>query len=381
MAPEPEASRRSVPGGGNAPGAVPDAPAGSEARSGLVTATAFGEWPGADPVESTRVVRGELGDPHLPFLVELPQRGPGADPVGRSASLLVDLFVDVQPHGWRLVERPGKDHRRAASLMTQDLNALADVVGAEERPGRALKISLRGPLSLAANLYLHNGERALSDAGARRDLLQSVAAGVGQYVARAAASAPGARITVQVDEPEIAAILAGAIPTASGYRTLRSVPAAEVQGSWQQLIGAVTAAGAETVFALPRAEASGPLRPGTQSPFELARAAGAQGMALAAEALQARDWEAIAEAVENGHRIWLGLLAAPVNGGQLPQVSALVERVLRPWRKLGLSLQDLPALRLTPAAGLAGTAPATARQVLTRLTGTAAALDQVVAEG
>ena len=73
----------------------------AETPAGLVTATASGSWPGEDPVEAARVIRGELGDPHLPFLVELPQRGPGADAVGRSASLLVDLFVDLQPHGWR----------------------------------------------------------------------------------------------------------------------------------------------------------------------------------------------------------------------------------------------------------------------------------------
>ncbi|WP_354003880.1 hypothetical protein [Arthrobacter sp. zg-Y877] len=352
-----------------------------EARNGMVTATALGSWPGTDPIEASRVVRGELGDPHLPFLVELPQRGPGADALGRSAALLVDLFVDIQPHGWRLVDRPGKDHRRAVSLLGQDLNVLADVVGAEERTGEALKISLRGPLSLAANLYLHNGERALSDAGARRDLLQSFTAGLGDYVARAASSAPGARITVQIDEPDIAAVLAGGIPTASGYRTLRSVPSSEVSGAWQQVCEAVEATGADAVFALPRAEAFGPLRSGTQSPFELAVSAGARGAALAADGLDARDWEAIAEAVEGGRRIWLGILPVPASGTELPQVSVLVERVLRPWRKLGLSLQELPALRLTPAEGLADLSPAAAQKVLARLTQTASALDQVVAEG
>ncbi|MCQ1949465.1 hypothetical protein NNX28_05915 [Arthrobacter sp. zg-Y859] len=361
--------------------ALPEPPARPEARNGMVTATALGSWPGTDPVESSRVVRGELGDPHLPFLVELPQRGPGADALGRSAALLVDLFVDVQPHGWRLVGRPGKDHRRAASLLTQDLNALADVVGAEERTGEALKISVRGPLSLAANLYLHNGERALSDAGARREILQSFTAGVGDYVARASSSAPGARITVQVDEPDIAAVLAGGIPTASGYRTLRSVPSSEVSGAWQQVREAIEAVGADTVFTLPRAEGFGPLRPGTRSPFELAVGAGAQGAALDAAGLDARDWEGIAEAVEGGRRIWLGILPVPADGAALPQVTDLVERVLRPWRKLGLPLQDLPALRLTPAAGLADISPEAARKVLARLTQTASALDQVVAEG
>ena len=368
-------------GAGADAAASPEAAARPESPTGTVTATAWGGWPGTDPVESSRIIRGELGDPHLPFLVELPQRGPGSDPVGRTASMLVDLYVDTQPHGWRLVERPGKDHRRAVSLLTQDLNALADVVGEEERAGGGLKISLRGPLSLAANLHLHNGERALSDSGARRDLLQSLIAGLDVYIARALSSAPGAPITVQVEEPEIAAVLGGQIPTASGYRTLRSVPSSEVRSAWQQLREAANAAGADAVFSVPRAESAGPLRPGTKSPFELARAAGAQGTALAADSLTARDWEGIAEAVEGGHRIWLGILPVPREGTEPAPVTRLVESVLRPWGKLGLAAADLPVLRVTPAAGLADVSPDTARRMLTRLTGAASALDQVRAEG
>ncbi|MBP3044587.1 hypothetical protein KKR91_12535 [Arthrobacter jiangjiafuii] len=356
--------------------------------STTVTATALGSWPGTDPAEATRIIRGELGDPHLPFLVELPARGPGADALGRTAALLVDLAVDVQPHGWRLVPRPGKDHRRAVSLLGQDINALADVAGVEERPGKALKVSLRGPLSLAAGLYLHSGERALSDAGARRELLQSLAAGAADFVARVREAVPGADIIVQLDEPDIADVLGGTIPTASGYRTLRSVPASEVSSAWQQMIEALSGAGAaQTVLRLPEAARSGALRAGAQSPFALALGAGADGAALPAEGLTGRDWEGIAEAVEGGRSIWLGVL--PVPGGdngntantEPRQVKALVQDVLRPWSKIGLPATALPALRLTPAGELAEASPSSARRVLSRLTQTAEALTQVAAEG
>ena len=351
-------------------------------ESTTVTATALGSWPGDDPVEATRIIRGELGAPHLPFLVELPHRGPGADALGRTAALLVDLAVDLQPHGWRLVPRPGKDHRRAVSLLSQDLNALADVVGAEESPGRPLKISLRGPLSLAAGLYLHNGERALSDAGARRELLQSLTAGAVDYVARARTAAPDAGIIVQLDEPDIAEILGGAIPTASGYRTLRSVPATEVSSAWAQLMEALTLAGAEQiVLRLPETGRSAVLRPGAQTPFALALGAGATGAALPAAGLTGADWEGIAEAVESGKSLWLGILPEPAGNAEPRQVKALVEDVLRPWTKIGLSANALPALRLTPAAELAEVSPSSARKVLSRLTQTAQALSQVAAEG
>ena len=348
--------------------------------STTVTATARGGWPGTDPLEATRIIRGELGDPHLPFLMELPARGPGADALGRTAALLVDLAVDVQPHGWRLVPRAGKDHRRAVSLLGQDLNALADVAGMEESPSRQLKISLRGPLSLAAGLYLHNGERALSDAGARRELLQSLTAGAAAFVARAREAAPGADVVVELEEPDIADVLGGTIPTASGYRTLRSVSATEVSQSWHAIISALGDAGAaQTVLRLPETGRSAALRAGARSPFALALEAGAHGAALPAAGLTGADWEDIAEAVESGKALWLGL-PLPGDNAEPPQVTALVDGVLRPWTKIGLGTALLPALRLTPAADLAGAAPSSARRVLTRLTQTAQALTQVAAE-
>ena len=99
-----------------------------------MTATALGPWPGEDPVEAARIIRGELGSPHLPFLAELPDRGVGSDAIGRTASLLVEMAVDVQPYGWRIVDRPGKDLIRARSALSTDINVLADVAGAEDTP-------------------------------------------------------------------------------------------------------------------------------------------------------------------------------------------------------------------------------------------------------
>ena len=93
-------------------------------------ATGVGSLPGTDPAEAVRVVLGEL--PDLPHLPELPARGLGADMIGRGAALLVDLPVDVQPSGWRLVDRPGRDARRAADLLARDLDAL-------EEPPRATR--------------------------------------------------------------------------------------------------------------------------------------------------------------------------------------------------------------------------------------------------
>jgi hypothetical protein len=339
---------------------------GNEAPPREVTATGLGPWPGEDPVEAAKIIRGELGSPHLPFLAELPDRGVGSDALGRTASLLEELAVDVQPFGWRLVDRPGKDFRRAASALATDINILADVAGAEERPAAEVKVQLVGPLSLAAGLHLHNGERALLDYGARRDLAASLAAGVGPYLSRVSAAVPGARLVVQVDEPDIAAVLAGTIPTSSGYRTLRSVAASEARESWRVVLDALRAAGAaEIVIAVPEIEA----------PFEQILAAGADGIAVPLKALTARQWEQLAGAVESEKRLWLGALDVSVNS--LPRVADCVEAVWRPWRQLGLPATALSSLRVTPSAGLAGSSPAQAKAVLGRITQLADGLNQL----
>ncbi len=56
--------------------------------------------PGTDPLDTMRLIADEL--PDLPFLAELPGRGPGADLTGRTAAMLVELPAETTPRGWRL---------------------------------------------------------------------------------------------------------------------------------------------------------------------------------------------------------------------------------------------------------------------------------------
>jgi hypothetical protein len=345
---------------------VPEPAAGNPLRQ--VTATALGEWPGTDPLEAHRAVRGELGGPHLPFLASLPHRGPGSDAVGRTLGVLIELPFDLQPHGWRLAAHPGRDQRRAESALSSDLNAMGDVAGAEERPAERVKIHLRGPLSVAANVHLHNGERALLDHGARREIYASLAAGAADLVRRTAAVARGAAVEVQFDEPEIDAVLAGRVPTASGYRTLRAVGRQEAADAWALVNDAVLGAGAgQLVLSLP----------GGDEVIDAALSSPAGTLGLPFRTLTDRQWERVAEAVESGRRLWAGVLAP---AAAVPQVSALVAAVMEPWQRVGLSADRLDALTLTPLAGLAGLPPAAAQQALTRLVGAAEALTAVAAE-
>ncbi|MHA7178512.1 uroporphyrinogen decarboxylase/cobalamine-independent methonine synthase family protein [Arthrobacter sp. MDB2-24] len=335
-----------------------------------VGATAAGDWPGSDPLEANRAVRGEFGGAaNLPFLPSLPGRGPGSDAVGRTLGVLVELPFDLQPHGWRLVQRPGRDQRRAESALSSDINALGDIAGAEESPALRLKLHLHGPLSLAAGVHLHSGERVLIDSGARRELYESLAAGAADLVRRVASVARGAQLLLQLDEPDADAVLAGRVPTASGYRTLRAVDRREATEAWDLVTASAVAAGAAgTVLVAGNGDTA----------LDAARSSAASALSLPLHGISDRRWEALAEDVESGRQLELAILQPEAN---LPQVRALVESVLAAWRRVGLPVSALAAVRLTTLPGLAALSPSDAVRALTRLAQVADALDQVRAEG
>src|SRR3954466_16292074 len=101
-----------------------------------------GSGPAPDARETPRTRFGELPEPHVPYLPELPGRGPGADMIGRAAALLVAVPVDLQPVGWRLVDRPGRDLGRAQAWLPQDLDVLAELAEGYAGP---LKLQCPGP--------------------------------------------------------------------------------------------------------------------------------------------------------------------------------------------------------------------------------------------
>src|SRR4029077_2686213 len=115
-------------------------------RDRVSVATGVGSWPGDDAesyAEAVRVVLGEV--PDLPYLPELPGRGAPAGMVGRALAMVADLGFDLQPAGWRLTDRPGIDHRRARSLLAQDLDAMEEQ--AQDVRG-SFKIQVAGPWTL-----------------------------------------------------------------------------------------------------------------------------------------------------------------------------------------------------------------------------------------
>ena len=55
----------------------------------FAAATGIGSWPGTSPRHAAEVIDGELHQ--LPYLPELPARGVGADMIGRTGALLIDV--------------------------------------------------------------------------------------------------------------------------------------------------------------------------------------------------------------------------------------------------------------------------------------------------
>jgi methionine synthase II (cobalamin-independent) len=319
-------------------------------------ATGIGSWPGTSVRDTLGIVR-ELLDGHLPYLPELPARGPGADMIGRTTGLLAELSADLQPDGWRLVDRPGLDARRTDAFLRQDLDELAEAFDGHSGP---LKLQVAGPWTLAGSLWLMKGERAVSDEGACRDLVDSLAEGLRVHVASVRRLVPEAQLVVQVDEPLLPTVLAGGLPTASG---LGRLPAPDPQVVAAGLAAVLDSHDGDTVV---HCCAANP-------PLPLLRSVGASALSLDVSLLGPRGWEGIAVAVEDGIRLHAGIV--PTDGSTL-RAQELADRVEDAWRRIGMPPGGLAEIVVTPACGLAGLAPELARSVQRTAVEVAAELDE-----
>jgi hypothetical protein len=323
--------------------------------------------PGTDPAEAITVVLGEL--PDLPHLPELPARGTGADMVGRTAALLVDLPVETTPAGWKLATRPSRDQRRAAGLLSADLDAAQEAAGDWAGP---FKVQVCGPWTLAATLELSRSQNpALADPGAVADLIASLAEAVAAHVAEVRGRIPGATVLLQLDEPALPAVLAGSVPTASGLNRLGAVDTTVTREGLRSVLDATTA------FGLVHCCARG-------IPFGLLEESGAQAVAFDMGLLRGGDEDGLAEIVEAGLGIFAGILQVPerdasaLPGSPRDPGAAVLGR----WHRMGIPAKGLDRqVVLTPACGLAGAPPAAARAALGRCREAARLLPELIEEG
>lgn len=313
------------------------------------SATGVGSMPGTDVAEAQRMIFGEL--PDLPHLAELPERGPGADMIGRSAGFLVDLPVQVYAGRWQVAPRPGADLRRTADLRERDLDQLT-----EQGAGFAglVKLQAAGPWTLAASIDLPIGGRLLRDQGAVRDLTDSLAEGLRRHAEEVRKRLPRATLLLQLDEPSLTTVLAGHVPTESGLSVYRAVEAVDAATALRTVVSAV---GVPVVV-----HSCAP-----DVPLQVVRDSTAAAVSL--DMSLVTDLDPLGETIEAGLGVFAGVVPTrPVSARPL-DAKAIAERMTTLWRqRLGFSA-DLLARQvvLTPACGLAGAAPAYVRSVLTAL--------------
>jgi methionine synthase II (cobalamin-independent) len=305
------------------------------------TATGIGSWPGTSARQAAEIVVGELGGA-LAHLVELPARGVGADIIGRAGALLVDIAIDTVPRGYRIVARPGSVVRRAVSLLDEDIDALEEAweiagLGASQRP---VKVQAPGPITLAAQLELPNGHRAITDLGALRDLTASLAEGISLHRAELARRL-STTVVVQFDEPLLQVALAGRLTGVTSFSPVHPVDEAVAT---ELLDICVAAAGTEVAV-----HSCAP-----ELPWKMLQRSTISAVSVDVSTLKPADLDGIGEFVEAGRVVMLGVVpsTAPV---KRPDVEEVAKAAAQVTDRLGFPRAVLAErIGVTPTCGLAG---------------------------
>lgn len=311
----------------------------------MARATGIGSMPGHEFDAALSLIVDEV--PDLPFLPELPARGPHAGMIGRTLGLIDDLGADLQPDGWRIGVGEGLDQRRARSRLAQDLDVAEEMLVDLTGP---LKVQVAGPLTLAAAVERPRGDKMLADHGARRELSEVLAAGLSSHLADLNRRFPAVDLHVQLDEPAIRAVIDGTVPTASGWATHRRVDPPEADALLRVVVDVIVAAGA-----LPVLHSCGP-----DVPVELLSGLGFSALSFDLALTQASDvW---AEAFDSGVDLWPGVI--PSTDGPLDR-DPILAQIETFFSRLGFDGETTTnRLVVTPTCGLAAASPRHARAAL-----------------
>lgn len=317
----------------------------------FATGTGIGSWPGTSARQAAEVVVGELGG-GLAHLVELPARGVGADLIGRAGGLLVDIAIDTAPRGYRLSGRPGAVTRRAVSLLGEDADALEEAweVAGLRGSGHPVKLQACGPLTLAAELELANGHRAMTDPGAVRDLAASL--GEGLRLRRADLSRRlDTPVVVQLDEPSLTAAVTGRL---AGVTALSPVSAIDEAVATALLDGCAQAVGAEVLV---HSCATG-------LPWNVLQRSEIGAVALDCTALDVADYDQLGAFIDSGRTVVLGLVPA-VAPARRPSMEELAAAAAAITDRIGFARSVLgERVGISPACGMAGATAAWARTAM-----------------
>jgi methionine synthase II (cobalamin-independent) len=312
--------------------------------------TGIGSWPGTSAREAAEIVVGELH--RLPHLVELPARGLGADLIGRAAALLVDITFDTVPRGYRIASGRSAVSRRAVSLLAEDVDALEE---AWEKAGlrgseRTVKVQAPGPITLASQLELGNGHRAITDPGAVRDLARSLAEGVAAHRAELTRRLE-CPVVAQFDEPLLPAALAGRLTGVSSLSPVHPVDESVAAALIDECVAVV---GGEVALH----SCAGGL------PWPMLGRSALSAVSFDLSTLTPGDLDGVGEFVESGRTVMLGVVPATAPDGR-PSAEEVAGSVVDFTDRLGFPRAVLPdRIGVTPACGVAGATPRWARTAI-----------------
>lgn len=323
-------------------------------------ATALGSWPGTAIPNAVTTVIGEL--PDLPHVVELPARGLGADMIGRTGVMLVDIELDAATSGYRVSARPSGTGRRARDFLSEDLDVLEEQweLAGLRGAGRTVKVQAAGPFTMAADIELANGHRALTDRGALRDIAASLAEGVAVH-ADEVSRRLGADVVVQFDEPRIAAVLGGHLRGVTGVDQVAPVPAPDVASILGEVVARV---GRPVVVHACSADV----------PFEVFGRSGVHAVSFDLSLLAPGRYDAVGDFIEAGGVPMLGIVPGddpqtyPTWRESATPAVELIDRLGFPRRLLA------ERVSVSPTCGFAGASERWARHALTVLRDVRAAL-------
>ncbi|TFV60362.1 methionine synthase [Mycobacterium sp. PS03-16] len=313
-------------------------------------ATGIGSWPGATPRQAAEIVVGELHA--LPHLVELPSRGVGADMIGRAAALLVDIGIDTVPRGYRIAAGRSAAARRAVSLLDEDVDALEEAweKAGLRGSGRTVKVQAPGPVTLAAELELSGGHRAITDRGALRDLAASLAEGMAVHRAEVSRRLE-TPVVVQFDEPLLPAALAGRL---TGVTSLTPVHPVDEAVATQLLDECVDRVGGEVAL---HCCAVG-------VPWKVLQRSSVHAVAVDVTTLAAEDLDGIGEFVDSRRTVLLGVVPGAPPAAR-PSVEQVAGAAVSLTDRLGFARAVLrERIGVTPACGLATATPEWARTAI-----------------
>ena len=320
----------------------------------MVAVTGLGSLPGVDFPGAVGTTFDVVPVPYLP---ELPARGPEATMIARGAAVLAGLDAELTTSGWRLAPTPGPDLRRSRAMLRDDLDMMAETVGDYEG---LLRVPVVGPWTLIASLHMQRGGAVLADSGARRDVGDSLREGTENLVEEIVRRMPRAVPRPQLDEPLLPSVLAGSVPTQGGLFRLAAIDQAEALGALARWGHGLPDRDVDLHCCAPGL----PL-------LSVMRGTGLTGVAVDVGQLTTSDIDDLAGVMDLGGDVLLGVVADAST-----DVRAAVGRGWSVLRHLGVGPEASSRIWVTPACGLATWPVRAATTVFTTLRSVSSELDE-----